>query len=122
MSSGTPTKVAVLMGGPSAEREVSLSTGRGCADALRDAGYDVVEIDAGADLCARLVEAAPDVVFNDVVLKVDDPCFGIDFDLTQVASVRECRGIGLLLQRTDQSGLHAFGTKCVIKGCFSNIS
>lgn len=52
------------MGGPSAEREVSLSSGRGCADALRQAGYDVIEIDAGRDLPARLAEAAPDVVFN----------------------------------------------------------
>lgn len=52
------------MGGPSAEREVSLSTGAGCANALRQAGYDVVEIDAGRDLPARLAEIAPDVVFN----------------------------------------------------------
>ena len=52
------------MGGPSSEHEVSLSTGRECAAALRDAGYETVEIAAGADLCARLIEAAPDVVFN----------------------------------------------------------
>ncbi|MDO5620152.1 MAG: D-alanine--D-alanine ligase [Paracoccus sp. (in: a-proteobacteria)] len=52
------------MGGPSAEREVSLSSGRGCADALRLAGYDVVEIDAGDDLPARLAFVRPDVVFN----------------------------------------------------------
>ncbi|MCB1335038.1 MAG: D-alanine--D-alanine ligase [Roseivivax sp.] len=64
MSSRTNPKVAVLMGGPSAEREVSLSTGKGCAAALRGEGYEVVEIDAGADLVARLVDVAPDVVFN----------------------------------------------------------
>ncbi len=52
------------MGGPSAEREVSLSTGRGCIAALREAGYQVAEVDAGADLCARLQEISPDVVFN----------------------------------------------------------
>jgi D-alanine-D-alanine ligase len=52
------------MGGPSAEREVSLSSGRECAAALRGEGYDVVELDAGPDLCARLVEIKPDVVFN----------------------------------------------------------
>ncbi|MDZ7709924.1 MAG: D-alanine--D-alanine ligase [Roseovarius sp.] len=52
------------MGGPSAEREVSLSSGRECAAALRDAGYEVAEIDAAADLCARLAETSPDVVFN----------------------------------------------------------
>jgi methylisocitrate lyase len=50
MSSRTAPKVAVLKGGPSAEREVSLSSGRECAAALREAGYQVVEIDAGADL------------------------------------------------------------------------
>ena len=59
----TPT-VAVMMGGPSAEREVSLSSGRECAAALREAGYRVVGIDAGPDLCARLRDTAPDVVFN----------------------------------------------------------
>ena len=64
MSSRTAPKVAVLKGGPSAEREVSLSSGRECAAALREAGYQVVEIDAGADLAARLGDAAPDVVFN----------------------------------------------------------
>jgi D-alanine-D-alanine ligase len=52
------------MGGPSAEREVSLSSGRECAAALRDAGLDVVEVDAGPDLVARLQEIKPDAVFN----------------------------------------------------------
>lgn len=60
----TAPRVAVLMGGLSAERAVSLSSGRECAAALRVAGYDVVEIDARADLAARLVASAPDVVFN----------------------------------------------------------
>ena len=63
-SEQTPLKVAVLMGGPSAEREVSLSSGRGCAAALRDAGYVVVEVDAGPDLAARLQDIQPDVAFN----------------------------------------------------------
>jgi D-alanine-D-alanine ligase len=52
------------LGGSSAEREVSLSTGRECAAALRDEGYEVVEVDAGPDLPARLAEIRPDVVFN----------------------------------------------------------
>ncbi|MEZ5674912.1 MAG: D-alanine--D-alanine ligase [Thalassovita sp.] len=52
------------MGGPSAEREVSLSTGRECAAALRGEGFEVVEVDAGPDLPARLTEIQPDVVFN----------------------------------------------------------
>ncbi|WP_323010419.1 D-alanine--D-alanine ligase [Paracoccus sp. (in: a-proteobacteria)] len=63
-SSRTAPKVVVLMGGPSAEREVSLSSGHECAVALRQAGYEVVELDAGRDLPARLAEHAPDVVFN----------------------------------------------------------
>jgi D-alanine-D-alanine ligase len=54
----------VIKGGPSAEREVSLSSGRECAAALRDAGYDVVEVDAGRDLSTRLTEISPDTVFN----------------------------------------------------------
>lgn len=58
-------KIAVLMGGRSAEREVSLSSGHACAAALREAGFaDVVEIDAGDDLAQRLDDAAPDAVFN----------------------------------------------------------
>ena len=57
-------KVAVLMGGPSAEREVSLSTGAACAAALRGEGYDVVEVDAGRDLTVRLSEIKPDAVLN----------------------------------------------------------
>ena len=53
------------MGGPSAEREVSLSSGRECAAALREAGYEnVIEVDAGRDLALRLSELSPDVVFN----------------------------------------------------------
>ena len=60
----SPRKIAVLMGGPSAEREVSLSTGRECATALRGEGFDVIEMDAGPDLVAQLKAAAPDVVFN----------------------------------------------------------
>ena len=64
MSSRAAPKVAVLMGGLSAEREVSLVSGQACVAALRATGYNVVEIDAGADLCQRLEAAAPDLVFN----------------------------------------------------------
>lgn len=64
MSSRTTPKVAVLMGGPSREREVSLSSGRECVTALRETGCEVIEVDAGPDLCARLSEIRPDVVFN----------------------------------------------------------
>ena len=53
------------MGGISAEREVSLVSGRACAQALADQGFAVTAIDAHPEtLEARLAEAAPDVVFN----------------------------------------------------------
>ncbi len=64
VSSRAAPRVAVLMGGLSAEREVSLSSGRECANALRAAGYQVVEVDAGPDLALRLSELKPDVAFN----------------------------------------------------------
>jgi len=64
VSSRAPKTIAVLMGGPSVEREVSLSSGRECARALRRAGYDVREVDAGADLAEDLKAMRPDVVFN----------------------------------------------------------
>jgi D-alanine-D-alanine ligase len=57
-------RIAVLKGGLSAEREVSLNSGDACAKALRSKGYDVVEIDVGKDLAARLIEAKPDAAFN----------------------------------------------------------
>jgi D-alanine-D-alanine ligase len=60
--------IAVLMGGHSAEREVSLNSGQACAEALRTKGYQVTEVDAGIPL-GELVEeltnqVKPDVVFN----------------------------------------------------------
>ncbi len=58
------THVAILMGGWSAERDVSLVTGAAIAEACRAVGYRVTEIDAGPDLASVLTEAAPDVVLN----------------------------------------------------------
>jgi D-alanine-D-alanine ligase len=60
-------RVTVLMGGLSAEREVSLASGVNCAAALKEAGYAVEMLDAGADLgsvIAQLKAQKPDVVFN----------------------------------------------------------
>ena len=63
-------KVAVLMGGWSAERQVSLTSGAGIVEALRARGHTAIPIDMGAtsaegrDLPAKLLAAAPDVVFN----------------------------------------------------------
>jgi D-alanine-D-alanine ligase len=56
--------VAVLKGGISNEREVSLSSGHECAAALRTAGYQVTEVDVGYDIAERLRELKPDVAFN----------------------------------------------------------
>ncbi|MBN8891255.1 MAG: D-alanine--D-alanine ligase [Rhodospirillales bacterium 70-18] len=60
------TRVAVLYGGMSAEREVSLATGRQVIVALRQAGYDVVPIEVGDDLRAVIaaLDPVPDAVFN----------------------------------------------------------
>ena len=56
--------VAVLMGGWSAEREVSLVTGAACSKALRACGYHVTDVDANRDLATVLTDLKPDVVFN----------------------------------------------------------
>ncbi|KZB69457.1 D-alanine--D-alanine ligase [Thalassospira lucentensis] len=58
--------VAVIYGGWSAERPVSLSSGTECIKALREKGYRVTEIDADRDLAAQLaaIDPKPDVVFN----------------------------------------------------------
>ncbi len=57
-------KVAVLMGGWSAEREVSLMSGKGVAKACRALGHETVEVDMDRNVAARLAELRPDVVFN----------------------------------------------------------
>ncbi len=57
-------RVAVLLGGRSTEREVSLVSGRACADALRKEGFEIIEIDALNDVAQKLASAKPDAVFN----------------------------------------------------------
>jgi D-alanine-D-alanine ligase len=61
---GMTKHVAVLMGGWSAEREVSLRSGKACADALSRLGYRVTVIDAGRDVAAALTKAKPDAALN----------------------------------------------------------
>src|SRR5579864_9073142 len=56
--------VAILMGGWSAEREVSLRSGKACADALERRGYRVTRIDVARDIAAVLTRLAPDVALN----------------------------------------------------------
>jgi len=56
--------VAVLMGGWSTERPVSLNSGKGCADALETAGYRVTRVDVQRDIAEVLARLKPDVAFN----------------------------------------------------------
>jgi len=57
-------RIAVLMGGRSAEREVSLSSGRGVMKALAEEGFEPVSVDPGDNPGQQLFEARPDAVFN----------------------------------------------------------
>jgi D-alanine-D-alanine ligase len=56
--------VAMLMGGFSSERPVSLSSGNACADALEAEGYQVTRVDVGHDIASVLTALKPDVAFN----------------------------------------------------------
>lgn len=58
------THVAVLMGGWSAEREVSMNSGLACSEALKSCGYEVTPIDVGRDVAETLALTKPDVCFN----------------------------------------------------------
>ena len=60
---GLVSRVAVLKGGRSLERQVSLRSGARVEDALERLGHDVVALDVGPDLISRLRDASPDVAF-----------------------------------------------------------
>lgn len=64
MASWKGKRVAVLYGGQSTEREVSLRTGKACADGLVEKGYDVTLVDVDREIAARLREGRFDVAFN----------------------------------------------------------
>ena len=64
MSSRAGLHVAVVKGGRSVERRVSMVSGRECAAALRRVGYKVSEVEAGNDLPKELVKLSPDIIFN----------------------------------------------------------
>jgi len=57
-------KVTVLMGGMSAERDVSLDSGKACAKALVEIGFDVTTLDAKDNFIEKLIKNKPDKVFN----------------------------------------------------------
>lgn len=59
-----PKHIAVLMGGWSSERPVSLASGKPCAEALRGCGYDVTEVDVDRNVSSVLSDLNPDVAFN----------------------------------------------------------
>jgi len=64
MSERSRLHVAVLMGGWSSEREVSLSSGNGVADALESLGHCVSRVDMDRDVALRLADANPDGAFT----------------------------------------------------------
>jgi D-alanine-D-alanine ligase len=64
MPSPKNTHVAVLMGGWSAERDISLISGEKCAEALERVGYKVSLVDVGRDVAEKLARLKPDVAFN----------------------------------------------------------
>ncbi len=81
----THDHVAVLMGGWSAEREISLKSGAAVAAALEGEGYRVTNVDVGRDVAARLAEIKPDVCFNALHGRFgEDGC---------IQGVLECLGI-----------------------------
>src|SRR4029077_8464888 len=59
-----PTHIAMLMGGWSSEREVSLRSGEACAVALESQGFRVTRINVGRDVGQKLAEVKPDLCFN----------------------------------------------------------
>lgn len=81
----TRNHIAVLMGGWSAERDISLKSGTAVAAALEGEGYKVTRIDAGRDVAARLSESKPDACFNALHGKWgEDGC---------IQGILECMGI-----------------------------
>jgi D-alanine-D-alanine ligase len=79
-------RVAVLKGGRSLERQVSLRSGARVQDALERLGHDVIAIDVGGDLVERLTAAAPDVAF--VALHGRDGEDGTVQELLEVMGIR----------------------------------
>lgn len=131
-------KIAVLYGGLSAEREVSLRSGNAAAKALLEAGFtDVTLVDADRALPARLYELKPDVCFNTLhgtygedgrvqglLELMDIPCTGSDshsstvaFDKLLSKMVFELKGVPTApYERLERDGKAPF-LPCVIKPC-----
>lgn len=132
-------RIAVLKGGWSPEREVSLNSGAAAAAALREAGYEPVEIDVGRDLAEKLHAAAPDAVFNALhgqwgedgcvqgLLEILDMPYthsgvlasALAMDKQRAKAVFEDAGIpsppGMIVSRADAAGGHVMAPPYVIK-------
>nr|HPG89531.1 D-alanine--D-alanine ligase [Hyphomicrobium sp.] len=81
----TRNTVAVLKGGLSAERDVSLRSGAAVADALRGEGYTVTEIDVGRDIADVLAALKPDACFNALHGKFgEDGCVQGIFEMLEI--------------------------------------
>lgn len=81
----TPQHIAVLLGGWSAEREVSLNSGKAVANACRELGYQVTEIDVAHDIATVLSELKPDACFNALHGKWgEDGCIQGILDVLQI--------------------------------------
>src|SRR5260370_15539309 len=79
-------RVAVIKGGRSLEREVSLRSGARVQDALERLGHEVIPMDVGADLVGRLDSAAPDIAF--IAMHGRDGEDGTIQELLEVLGVR----------------------------------
>jgi D-alanine-D-alanine ligase len=131
--------VAVLMGGWSVEREVSLNSGTACADALESEGYRVSRVDVGRDIAERLAVLKPDACFNalhgrwgeDGCIQGVLECLGIPYTHSGVmasavamnkeqtrrivASVGVPVAAGRLIRREEAAAAHAMEPPYVVK-------
>jgi D-alanine-D-alanine ligase len=95
------SKVAVLKGGRSLERQVSLKSGARVEDALERLGHDVVRIDVGRDLVGRLRETRPDIAF--VALHGRDGEDGTVQELLEVLDIPHTgSGVSACIRCTDK--------------------
>jgi D-alanine-D-alanine ligase len=135
--------VAVLMGGWSAERPVSLNSGTACADALESVGYKVTRVDVDRNLAATLAALKPDAIFNALHGRWgEDGCvqgllevMGIPYTHSGVLSsalamhkqraknVMAAAGIpvaeGKVVQRREAAKAHVMARPYVLKPCIS---
>jgi D-alanine-D-alanine ligase len=101
---GSAMKITVLLGGPSAEREISLISGAAVAQALRDVGHDVSESDISPDDLSGLDHPA------DVIFPVLHGAFGESGDLQEILEQRDLPFVGSG-SRASRIGINKVATK-----------